>query len=146
AYNYAQNQDGVTLRNGKAEIKYDFFITKRFFVFASSLFEYDFFQDLNLRTVVGTGPGYQIIDKGDFTSESLKEMQLYGEAGVAYLSEDHRYAADDQFVSARWAVKFDWPVVPKKVALFHKHEGFPSLEKAKDIYVTTEQGVRFTIW
>jgi putative salt-induced outer membrane protein YdiY len=146
AYNYAQNQTDVTQRNGKAELKYDFFITKRLFVFASSLFEYDFFQDLNLRSVLGAGPGFQVIDKGDFAEDYRKEMQLYGEAGLAYFSEDHRNAADDQFLAARWAIKFDWPVVPQKVAFFHKHEGFPSLESAKDLYITTEQGVRLSVW
>ena len=96
--------------------------------------------------MLGAGPGYQLIDKGDFAADYLKEMQLYGEAGLAYFSEDHRNAADQQFLSARWAIKFDWPIVPKKVTFFHKHEGFPSLENAKDLYITAEQGIRFAIW
>jgi len=36
-------------------------------------------------------------------------------------------------------------VVPKKIFLFHIQEGYPSLERAKDIYILTEQGVRFSI-
>lgn len=145
-YNYADNNDGVTLRNGFGSIKYDFFITKRFYVYVGALFEHDGFQDLALRTALSAGPGYQFIDKGDFSGENFREMQLYGEAGLAYFSENHRRAPDDEFVSARWAVKFDWPILPKQVTLFHYHEGFPGLERAKDLYVTTQQGVRFNIW
>ncbi len=145
-YNYADNDDGVTLRNGLAGMKYDFFITKRFYWFASALFEHDGFQDLNLRTALSTGPGYQFIDKGDFAGESFREMTLFGEGGIAYFSEDHKTAKDDTFVSARWAVKFDWPVLPKQVTLFHAHEGYPGLENAKDLYITSQQGVRLNIW
>ena len=146
AYNYASDDGGVTARNGKASIKYDYFLTDRFYIFASALFEHDSFQDLALRTALSIGPGYQFIDKGDFDSEMFKEMQLYAEAGIAYFSEDHKNGPDDEFVAGRWAVKFDWPIVPKKVVLFHYHEGYPGLERAEDLYITTEQGVRFTIW
>ncbi|MBI4607070.1 MAG: DUF481 domain-containing protein [Planctomycetes bacterium] len=145
AYNYGEDEDGVTLRNGKGSIKYDYFVWDRLYVFVSALFEHDAFQDLRLRTALSAGPGFQVIERGDFQGELLREMQLYAEAGVAYFSEDHRRSDDDQFVSARWSMKFDWAILPKRIALFHFHEGFPGLERAKDLYISTEQGVRFTI-
>ncbi len=146
SYNYGDNDSGVTLRNGAAGMKYDFFLTQRFFWYASALFEHDGFQDLSLRTALSTGPGYQFIDKGDFKGENFREMQLFGEAGIAYFSEDHKSSPDDTFVSARWAVKFDWPILPKQLTLFHYHEGYPGLEKSEDLYINSQQGVRFNIW
>jgi putative salt-induced outer membrane protein YdiY len=146
AYNYAEDDEGLTVRNGKASIKVDYFITKRFYWYANALFEYDAFQDLDLRTALGTGPGYQFIDKGDFEAESLREMQLYVEAGIAYVNENFDDAPDNDYISGRWALRFDWPFLPKRIAFFHFHEGYPSLEDAEDLYITTETGLRFTIW
>ena len=68
----------------------DFFITKRFFWYASSYFEKDTFQDLKLRTALSSGPGYNFIEKGDYASPWLKDLSLYAEAGLAYFNEDLR--------------------------------------------------------
>jgi len=146
AYNYAEDDEGLTARNGKASAKVDYFLTKRFYWYASALFEYDAFQDLDLRTALGTGPGFQFIDKGDFEAEWLREMQLYVEAGIAYVNENFDSSPDNEYVSARWAVRFDWPFLPKRISFFHFHEGYPSLENSDDIYITTETGLRFTVW
>lgn len=145
-YNYADNDSGVTLRNGLGAIKFDYFFTRRFYAYVSALFEHDGFQDLALRTALSAGPGYQFIDKGDFSGVNFRDMQLYGEVGISYFDEDHRRAKDDQYVAARWAIKWDWPILPKEVTLFHNHEGYPGLERGKDLYITTQQGVRFNIW
>ncbi len=144
-YNYAEDETSVTAQNGKASLKLDFFLTKRLYFFASSLFEHDDLQSLELRTALSAGPGYQFIDKGDFAEEWLKEMQLYGEAGLAYFDENYKRAKDKSYVSARWSVKFDWPILPKQLVLFHFHEGYPGLERAEDLYISTEQGVRIAI-
>jgi len=53
-------------------------------LFTSAYFEPDTFQDLNLRTALAAGPGYQLLDKGTFRSPYVNEMQLYGEAGIGY--------------------------------------------------------------
>ncbi len=143
--NYAEDQQGVTQRNSKGTIKYDFFFFKKWYAFASAFFEGDKFQDLNLRTALSGGAGYQIFDKGYFKLESFKELQSYAEIGVAYFDEDFKSSPDQQYVSGRWSFKLDWPILPEKIVLFHLHEGYPSLERSKDIYLTTEQGVRFTI-
>jgi hypothetical protein len=159
-YNYADDDSGVTAQNGRGSAKFDFFLTKRFYLFVSSLFEHDGLADLNLRTALSAGPGYQFIDKNDFQAEYLKEMTLYGEVGIAYFDEDYRTGldlsvppprprnqdVDKSYIAGRWAINFDWPIVPKQVFIFHNHEGYPSLEKASDLYITTQQGVRFTIW
>ena len=146
AYNYAKDEDSLTARNGMAAMKYDFFITKRIYWFASSLFEHDTFQDLDLRVAVGTGPGWQIIDKGDFKQEWLSELQVFFEAGVAYFNEDFDDAEDNAYISGRWSFGVNWPIMPKKVTLFHIDEGYPSLEDLGDLYITTQQGVRLSVW
>ena len=81
-YVYGDNANTLIARNARGTIKLDFFVTKRFFWFASAYFENDRFQDLKMRTALASGPGYQIVDRDDF-SGILKDMTLYAEAGVA---------------------------------------------------------------
>jgi len=142
---YGENRSNITARNAFGTIKLDFFITKRFYAYSSAIFEQDTFQDLQLRTSINAGPGYQIIDKGDFSSPYLQGMMLNGEIGFGFFNEDFKIAPDQNYVTGRWAIDFLWPVLPT-VTLFHQHQGFPSLESRSDYYITSQQGVRFNIW
>ncbi|MGH7233817.1 MAG: DUF481 domain-containing protein [Nitrospiraceae bacterium] len=145
-YVYGESNSQVAARNARGTIKLDFFITKRFFWFASSYFEQDTFQDLNLRTALATGPGYQFIDKGDFSSSWLSEMTLYAEAGLAYFNEDFKTKLDQTSTRGRWSIKWDWPIIKDHITLFHYHEAFPSLENSKDLYFTSDTGAVFHIY
>ncbi|WP_447969122.1 DUF481 domain-containing protein [Nitrospira sp. M1] len=142
---YGEDRTGVNARNSFGTIKLDFFITKRFYAYSSAIFEQDTFQDLQLRTSINAGPGYQIIDTGDFSSPYFHGMQLSGEIGLGFFNEDFKIAQDQNYVTGRWAIDFLWPVLPT-VTLFHQHQGFPSLESSSDYYVTSQQGVRLNIW
>ena len=144
-YLNGQTDGEQTVRNAFGTIKLDFFITKRFYAYAGALFEQDTFQDLNLRTSLFAGPGYQFIDVGDFSSSYFNKMQLSVEAGLGFFNEDFKRSSDRNNVTGRWAVDFNWPVLPV-LTLFHQHQGFPSLEKRKDWYITSQQGLRWTMW
>ena len=65
------------MRNSRGTIKLDFFLTKLLYWFASAYFEQDTFQDLKLRTALATGPGYQLLDRGDLAG-ALKDMTPLG--------------------------------------------------------------------
>ena len=146
SYSYADDNDHViTSRNARGNIKYDFFLSKRLYLFAAAFFENDKFQDLKLRTALSAGPGYQIIDKGDFTEDWLKLLEVSGEVGVGYFNEDFYQADDSSYMTARWAFRVLWPIIPDKIILFHNDEGYPSLQDPNDIYIATEQGIRFNI-
>lgn len=145
-YNYSEDSGDVTAQYGRGSIKYDYFITKRIYAFANALFEHDGEQDLSLRTALSAGPGWQIIDQGDFEADWVKGLELSVEAGIAYYNEDYKRTPDDAYAAARWAAKLDWPFVPDKVTFFHHQEGYPGLENAEDIYILTETGLRFTIF
>ncbi len=134
----------LNVRNAFGTIKLDFFITKRFYAYVGALFEQDTFQDLNLRTSLFAGPGYQFIDVGDFSSPYLNTMQLGAEIGLGFFNEDFKRANDRNTVTGRWALNFNWPIVPW-LTLFHQHQGFPSIEERKDYYITSQQGLRWTM-
>ncbi len=143
-YLYTETSGELNARNAFGTIKLDFFVTKRFYAYAGALFEQDTFQDLNLRTSVFTGPGYQLIDEGDFSSPYFSKMQLGVELGIGFFNEDFKRAEDRSNVTGRWAVNFNWPVLPS-LTLFHQHQGYPSLEKRSDYYITSQQGLRWTM-
>ncbi len=82
----------------------DFFVTKRFYVYTGVMFEQDTFQDLNLRSSVFAGPGYQFIDEGDYASPYLSKLQLHGGVGLGYFNEDFKRSEDFNYFTGRWAV------------------------------------------
>jgi putative salt-induced outer membrane protein YdiY len=144
-YVYADNADTLTARNSRGTIKLDFFMTKRLYWFASAYVESDRFQDLKMRTALGTGPGYQFIERGDFTG-IFKDMTFFTEAGVSYFNEDFRVADDQSSFRARISMKLNWPILDDRITYFHYNEIYPSLENASNIYLTMDNGLRFTIW
>jgi len=144
-YIYGDNANTLIARNARGTIKLDFFITKRLFWFASAYFESDRFQDLSMRTALATGPGYQFIERGDF-SGILKDMTLYAEAGLAYFNEDFRVADDTSSFRGRWSLKFNWPILDERVTFYHFDEVYPSLQNTKNYYLTMDNGVRFKLF
>lgn len=143
-WNYSEDSGSIITRNAFGNIKLDLFLTKRFYLFTSALFEQDTFQDIQLRTSISGGPGYQFIMKDDFASPYLRNMELDGEIGLGFFNEDFKVAQDQQFATGRWAANLDWPVTPD-VTIFHQHQGFPSLEDFTDFYITSQQGIRIKI-
>jgi putative salt-induced outer membrane protein YdiY len=144
-YIYGDDHGKLITRNARGTIKLDFFITKKFYWFASSYFEQDTFQDLKLRTALSSGPGYQFIDKNDFADPYLRDMTLYAEAGIAYFNEDFKIAADQTSVRARVSVKWDWPILDERITFYHYDEMFPSVQNSQDFYLTADQGIRFKL-
>lgn len=144
-YVYGDNANTLIARNARGTIKLDFFITKRFFWFASAYFENDRFQDLKMRTALASGPGYQFIERGDFSS-IFKDMTFYTEAGIAYFNEDFRVAEDKSSVRARISMKWNWPLFDDRITFYHFNEIFPSLENSSNFFLTMDNGVRFKIF
>ena len=144
-YVYGEDTGSLLVRNARGTIKLDFFITKRFYWFASSFFEQDTFQTLKLRTSLSTGPGYQFIEKGDFASPWFKGLSLYAEAGAAYFNEDFTLAPDTSSTRARWSTKLDWPMLDGAMTFYHYQEGFWSPNNTQGLYFTADNGLRFKI-
>ena len=147
-YVYGDNSGSLNVRNARGTIKLDFFITKRFFWFASAYVENDFLQNLKLRTAIASGPGYQFIERGDLNG-IFKDMTFYAEAGPTYFNEDYRdnsVTGDRSSFRARVAMKWDWPLFDGRVTLYHYNEIFPSVQNASDFFFTMDNGVRMKIF
>lgn len=135
-YNYAEDDSEVNTRNALASFKYDFFVTEKVFSYAQSLLEYDEFEDLNLRSTLGLGMGYQFLE--------TDRTNLFAEAGISYFNEDYEVGEDKSYAAGRWSVGFEHELVRDRVKLFHLHEGYYSLEESS-YYIRSEQGLRLPL-
>lgn len=145
-YVYGDSEERLNTRNSRGTVKLDFFVTERFFWFASAYFEQDTFQDLKMRTALASGPGFQFIEQNDFDVTWLRDMSLYVETGLAYFNEDFRLAEDKSTFRGRFSVKFNWPFFDERITLYHYQETYPSLQNFKDFYLTMDNGVRFKLF
>lgn len=143
-YVYGDNAGELITRNARGTIKLDFFMTKRLFWFASAYFENDRFQDLKLRTAISSGPGFQWIERGDY-SGLFKDMTFFTEAGLAYFNEDFRTTEDQASFRGRVSMKMNWPLFDGRLTLYHYNEIFPSLQNASNFFFTMDNGVRLKI-
>ena len=141
-WNYAESRKGstrgVSKRNALGEIKMDFFLSEKLYVFAHTLAQADRFQDLDLRTAMSAGLGYQWIE-----TDALK---ISTEGGLAYVDENRRTTVDQSTLAMRGGWQVDYTIVADQVAFFHLGQVFPSVEQASDVFLTTSTGLRFSIY
>lgn len=138
SWHYAEDNNEVSARDASGSIKYDFFPLEHLYVYANTLLDYNAFQDLNLRSTIGGGLGYEILHSDKAT--------LDAELGVSYFNEDKRIGTDQGYASGRWSVNMEYAFIPDKISLFHFHEGYFSLEDFQDLFIKSKQGVRFSLF
>lgn len=136
-WNYAQDFGELTERNASLRGKVDHFFDERLFTYANASGRRDDFADLDLRSTLGAGAGYQLLD-----SDTCK---YYEELGISYVDDRFDVAEDDDYATARFSGKLDWAFDPDRVTIFHFHEVFLGLEDTDDLLVDTQSGVRLTL-
>ena len=144
-YFYAEEDESVTDRNAFGTMDVNFFLTKRWYGYLGVLMQQDTFDDLELRTAVTTGPGYQFIERGDFANPYFSQMTLQGDVGAGFFNEDRKIDDDDNYGVYRWSARWEWEI-GKRFTLFHQQQGFPEVDNLSNFYFNTLQGIRFKIW
>jgi putative salt-induced outer membrane protein YdiY len=128
-YNRAEEDGSRTAENTFGQLKYDYFLTTAWYLLLDISMLVDEFRDINLRTVVGPGIGYQVWEEED------KALGL--EAGVSYFSEDRVMAADDDWLTARLAANFMYRVF-KSTIFTDQLTIYPSLDKTGEYTLRNE--------
>lgn len=118
-YNYAREDGALITRDSYGALKYDEFFSEKFYGYLGIEMLKDRFRDLDLRTVVGPGGGYQLWDD--------EKTALAVEAGLAYFSEDRIAARDDQWLTARLGVRFRY-LIHENVTFADQLILYPNLE------------------
>lgn len=129
------NDRGIeTARNWSAAGKYDRFVTARMFINANSNFTNDRFRDIDLRTALGAGVGYQIVDTA--------RTKLTADGGLAWVNENFRTISDDNYTAAHESASLQIQALPGRVQLFHLHDGYFGVDGDDKMFVRTQNGVR----
>lgn len=135
--NRAEDRGTTTAKNWTVSGRYDRFLTKRVFVNGSATFTNDRFRDLDLRAAYGAGLGYQVLD--------LPSYKLKVDGGFGYVNETFDVADDNRYAAARESSTLDIVVVAERLVLFHQHDAYIGVTGDENLFVQTENGVRFTV-
>ncbi|MBL8731354.1 MAG: DUF481 domain-containing protein [Planctomycetes bacterium] len=133
AWDYSEDRNKTTnawtlnQRRAGGGLKYDYFLSKRWYSLATARVLGDTLADINLRFTGGVGLGYTIIDNGT--------TGLTFEAGLSYFNENYRSNTPSQdYMAARVAYKLTHQL-SDKTKLVHGVEAFPSVEDSRDVYL-----------
>ncbi len=124
--NQTTKQKDITERRTYAGVKYDYFVSKRWYLNANTKAEGSKAADLNLRYTIGAGGGYQFYEEPNF--------KLNGELGLGYFYEKFKNEASDDHVTLRAASNLAWKLT-SDIGYTHLVEWFPSTEKFSDMLV-----------
>lgn len=135
-FNRSEDDGETIVDNWTVYTNYDYFLSEKVFWNNTITLQQNDLQELDLRTSVSTGIGYQFHDTDDF--------RLSATIGVGYLSENFELAPSDQTIAGRWGIKyehqwFEW------LRFFHDHEGLVSVEDANDFVIRSRTGFRYPI-
>ncbi|HZP93270.1 MAG TPA: DUF481 domain-containing protein [Burkholderiales bacterium] len=135
----AQAEEGgqKTQSSYLAYLKYDRFVSKRWYANSNASGEHDLFKDIRLRTTLGAGTGYQFLD--------TPRGALSAEMGVNYVTTDFRAAPDEDYPALRWALNFEHNVFGSQARFFHRNETYVGLDAVKQSFVRTQTGLRWPI-
>lgn len=127
-----------TQQNAEFLTDYDHFLNEKFFTSVSLLLEHEKFADLDLRSTLTSGIGYQIFEN--------KRMNLFIEGGPGYIWENFDEDKSEDFPIAFWALQFDNYLFNEwKLQVFHNHQYNQSFERASDFIFTTSTGLRIPL-
>jgi putative salt-induced outer membrane protein YdiY len=134
-----EGEDGGerTVSNWRAGADYDHFFRPKNFFYARATLEHDEFKDIDLRSTLGAGLGYQIFD--------TDRTQLSVQGGLDYVNVERAVADDESYPAAGWGVRYDQQLFGGKVELFHTQDGYWSLEEVEDVILRTRSGLRFPL-
>ena len=137
-YNRSEEKGDKTANNALGSLKYDHFLNEKWFLYSNASFEKDDFKDLNLRTGLGVGAGYQFLE--------TQSTNLSLETGLAYVNVDYDQGTDSSYPAGRWSLNLDRYFFDKIVQFFHFHEGFVGFEDPDEIFIRSRTGLRLPIY
>ena len=134
-----EEADGITTsRNWLAHGNYSHFLNEKWYLFADTLFEHDEFKDLELRSTLGSGAGYQ------FFETPLLNLSI--SAGLARVDENFDAGEDNDYSAGQLNVNYDQYFFNKFIQVFHGSTGYVSLEDTNDWFLKTRTGLRFPLY
>ncbi len=140
-FNYEKNNDVLTDDNFLFNVNYDYFLNRKWFLFANDKFKRDKFADLTAQNAFGVGAGYQFW-KSEAKNLSFRlapnyVFQGYGK-GQSFLDGDDSRS----YPAAFWALDFDIWAYKRVVQFFHISTGLLSFQDGENWSILTRTGLR----
>ncbi|MGA7984337.1 MAG: DUF481 domain-containing protein [Burkholderiales bacterium] len=114
-----------------------FVVDQKHFQYVRSSVQRDRFKDIRLRTALGAGYGWQLIDDG------VTELTLRG--GLDLVSVDHYASERDGYPALGWGVQFSHWMLQHRLKLFFDQDGYWGLGASAEVTVRTRTGLRVPI-
>lgn len=135
--NEAESSGVTTTSNRYLLTQYDAFLSEKDYLFVSAKGEQDKLADLNLRSTLGAGYGYQFIE--------TDRVKLSMEYGLAYINEDYVVAPDESYPSLSLGLDYERKFWNKRLVFFNNNDLSVSLENTADALFKTKVGLRVPI-
>lgn len=124
----------TTESNWRASGSYDWFLRPREFLYARAAFEHDGFRDLELRSQLGGGYGYQFVE--------TPEVKLSAQAGPDLVRAVYYGDPDETFFAVGWGLNYSQWLWSRAAQAYFDQTGFWSLQDVGDVVTHTALGVR----
>lgn len=135
--NEAESAGVTTTSNRYLLTQYDAFLSQKDYLFVNAKAEQDKLADLNLRTSLGAGYGYQFLE--------TEIAKMSAEVGLAYINEDYEIAPDESFPSLNLGLNYERKFWNKRLVFFNNNDLSISLEDTADRLFKTKVGLRVPI-
>lgn len=113
-YHKEEEDNDVTVDDRSLEFSHNYFFTDQWFWDNFLGFEQDDISNLDLRTTVSSGLGYQVFDRDD--------LSLKFTAGPGYQREDFANGDSDSSLIAKFGTDYDQKFYDDAFSLFHKND------------------------
>lgn len=136
-YDEESASDTTTRNMWRTSYQYDQFFTQQWFVTGNAFYEEDEFKDLDERSSVGLGLGYQFLETYD--------MHLNGKGSLNYLDERFGNGVERTTPAFLWNLDFIWRFNDKGMEFFHKHVFLVAFDDGDDFEIATTTGFQYPI-
>lgn len=136
SWNFLEEEGDVTQRKTYGEAQYDRFLSEKLYWLVQGSAEADEAANVDLRTTLGAGVGYQFADS--------EKWKLSGEAGLSWFNEEFGDGTEDDYIAARLAYKWAYEM-NDRWSFEQSGKIFPSLEDSEDIYSRVDTRAKATL-
>jgi len=139
-YNFASADNVETANNGRLNLRYDYFFSKKTFMPVFNFLEQDQFQGLNARATLGVGLGYQFLDKDSH--------KLNGYTGPAWVYENFVETGTTVTPTWAWGLRWEKDIWSDDVTVYHNQQGYRDFgdQGSKALRLVFEQGIRVEVY
>lgn len=133
-YLFVEDNGVETESKSSGSAKIDHFFNPKWYGTGQLKLKKDRAQGIDLRTIVGGGPGHQFWES--------RNLNLSVESGIDYVMVDNASGPDEEYPAFRWGLDFDKFIIEKRLQAFHNHQLNISMKNTQAILFSSKTGLR----